>query len=386
MTLNEIDVRLEELRNIPAEEIETKSADEMAAINSEMTDLIEERKKIMANAETRKAQLEEAAKFGTEDKSAEVAPKEARTMDLKEIRSSHEYNMAYAEYLKTGDATECRALLTELASPAGEVPVAVYLEEGIQTAWKQCLIASRARHISVKGVIEIPFEYSATPAVVHAEGAAAPAEEVLEIGQVTIKPETLKKWITVSDTVLALKGEAFLDYIVAEIAQRITELEDKEAVNAIKAAIGATTKTQPGVKAIAETAITFETIFKALAVLADGATNPVAIMNKQTYFADFMTLKDSALRPIYNVVVENGRPTYYINGVPVLFSDELTAHTEIIVGDMSGLTENIPDGGINFIRDPYSLAEKNLIKLVGRKMVGFGVTKEDYFAVITVGA
>lgn len=386
MNLKEIEARLGELRSISKEEIEKKSAEEIEKINAEMADLMEQRKKIIEAAETRKAQLEQAAKFGIETKGAEKAPAEEKVRTLDEVRKSHEYNVAYAEYLKTGNADQCRALLTELADPAGEVPVATYLEDGIQTAWKQTNIAARARHISVKGIIEIPFEFSATPAVVHAEGANAPTEEVLTIGTVTIKPETLKKWITISDTVTALKGEAFLDYIVAEIAQRISELEDKEAVRVIKAAIGDTTKTQPGVKAVAETAITFETIFKALAVLADGAKNPVAVMNKQTYFSDFMTLKDSALRPIYNVVVENGRPTYYINGVPVLFNDNLTAHTEIIVGDFDGLLENVPDGGINFIRDPYSLAEKNLIKIVGRKMVGFGVVKEDYFAVITVGA
>lgn len=385
MTLKEIDVRLEELRNIPAEEIETKSAEEMKTINDEMAGLIEERKAIMENAEVRKAQLEEAAQFGVEDRSAEVAPKEAEKMDLKEIRSSHEYNMAYAEYLKTGNDAECRALLTELATPAGDVPVATYLEEGIQTAWKQANIAIRARHMAVKGIIEIPFEYSATPAVVHAEGAEAPAEEVLELGVVTIKPETLKKWITVSDTVTALKGEAFLDYIIAEIAQRISELEDKEAVLAIKAAAGATTKTQPGVAQVTVSAIDAFTIFAALAELADGATNPVAIMNKKTYFGKVMQLVDLQQRPIYNVVPENGKPTYYINGVPVLFNDNLTADTEIIVGDFDGLVENVPDGGINFIRDPYSLAEQNLIKLVGRKMVGFGVVKENYFAVVTVG-
>ena len=49
-----------------------------------------------------------------------------------EIRQSAEYIDAYANYIKTGDATECRALLTENAS--GRVAVPELVEGIVKTA------------------------------------------------------------------------------------------------------------------------------------------------------------------------------------------------------------------------------------------------------------
>ena len=109
-------------------------------------------------------------------------------------------------------------------------------------------------------------------------------------------------------------------------------------------------------------------------------------MNKKTYFNTFMSLKDLSDRPIYNVVTENGRPSYYINGVEVIFDNTL-AETEIIVGDLGGVIMNLPDSTeVTFVTDPYTYAEDDIVKIVGKMYAGFGVVRDGYFCYVSTGA
>lgn len=383
---------VEEIMQLDAEQIETRRAEISAAIetadeagldalNAEL-EAIEKRTKEL-NLETRRANM--AAVAGGAGSVLSAAPqREARS--LTDVLKSADYVDAYAAYIKTGSEKECRALLTDLVD-GGNIPVPTIIDEKIQTAWERLSIFSRVNRVNVKGTVKFPFEYSATGASVHVEGTAAPAEETLELGTVTITPQMLKKWITLTDEVMAMKGQAFLDYIFREIEYRIYLLAEQQAVAAIKAAPSATTKTAAGVPALTLEKIDATSIFQALALLSDEAANPVAIMNKKTYFNEFMSLRDSTGRPIYNVVSENGRPTYYINGVEVIFSETMTASTEFIVGDLDGLLANLPEGtDVRFTTDPYSLAEKDLVKIVGRMYMGLGVVRANYFVHVTVEA
>ena len=381
----------EEIMQLGAEQIETRraeiaqeieTADEagLDALDEEMK-AIEERVKAL-NIETRRKNMAAVA-GGAGTVLAKAPQKEQRT--LADVLKSEEYVNAYAEYIKTGSEKECRALLTDLVEGGG-IPVPTYLDEQIHTAWEKLQIFSRIRKINIKGTVKMPFEYSATSAAVHKEGADAPAEEQLELGIVEITPQMLKKWITMSDEVMAMKGQAFLDYIFREIEYRIYLLAEQQAVGAIKAAPATTTKEKAGVPTLEIEEIDAASVFKALALLVDDAASPVAIMNKKTYFNDFMSLKDSTGRPIYNVVSENGRPTYYINGLEVIFSETMTADEEFIVGDLDGLIANLPEGtDVKFTTDPYSLSEKDLVKVVGRMYMGLGVVRANYFVHVTVG-
>jgi HK97 family phage major capsid protein len=346
---------------------------------------IEERKKVI-EMETRKESMKAVAEGAGVVISKVEEKKEERT--LESVRSSAAYEDAFAEYLKSGDDRECRALMTDLVS-GGSVPIPTVIDEYINTAWENARILSRVRRTSIKGTAKYPFEYSATGAFAHTEGAevAANTEESLVLGTVAIEPQMLKKWITVTDEVIALKGRAFLDYVWDEIEERIYELADATLIAAIKAAPASATTSAAGVRALTPAAIDASTIFQALAQLKNAATNPVAIMNKQTYFNQFMSLTDLQGRPIYDIVSANGRPTYYINGVEVIFDNTLATGTnaEIIVGDLRGAIANFPDGeSIKFVNDPYSLAEQDKVKIVGKMYVGIGVVRDGFFCKVTV--
>ena len=363
-------------------EIETADDEKLNALNDELS-AIEERKKVI-EMETRKENMKAVAEGAGVVISKIEEKKEERT--LESVRASEAYENAFADYLKTGDDRECRALMTDLVS-GGSVPIPTVIDEYINTAWENARLLSRVRRTAIKGTAKYPFEYSATDAAAHTEGAEAPSEEELVLGTVSIEPQMLKKWITVTDEVIALKGRAFLDYVWDEIEERIYELADATLIAAIKAAPASATTSAAGVRALTPATIDAGTIFAALAQLKNAANNPVAIMNKQTYFNQFMSLTDLQGRPIYNIVSANGRPTYYINGVEVIFDNTLATGTtaEIIVGDLRGAIANFPDGeAIKFVNDPYSLAEQDKVKIVGKMYVGIGVVRDGFFCKITL--
>ena len=374
-TLEEIETRANEIKN----EIDTADATKLDELNAELT-AIEERKKVL-EMETRKETMKKVAEGAGVVIGKPEEKKEERT--LKSVRDSEEYVNAFAEYLKTGDDKECRALLTDLVD-GGTVPTPTVIDDFIATAWERANLVSRVRRTNIKGTAKYPFEYSATGASVHTEGSNAPDEEQLVLGTVSVEPQMLKKWITISDETLALKGQAFLDYIYDEIEEKILELADAQIVAAIKAAPSSATTTAAGVRVVTGAFDPF-TIFAAQAELVAEARNPVAIMSKKCYFNTFMAFKDTTNRPIYNIVTENGRPTYYINGIEVIFSSDL-ADNELIVGDLRGVILNLPDSTeVTFVTDPYSLAEYDKVKIVGKMYAGIGVIRDGFFCYCKTG-
>lgn len=359
-------------------EIDTADSEQLNNLNAEL-DALEERRKEL-ETEQRKAKMKAVAGGAGTVISIGAEP-EKRT--LKDVLASDAYVDAFANYIKFNDDKECRALLSDLVD-GGSVPTPTVIDDFIATAWNSNEILRRVRRTYIKGTAKYPFEYSATGASVHTEGAAAPSEETLVLGTVSVEPQMLKKWITVSDEILALKGQMFLDYLYDEIEQRILELAITQIITAIKAAPESATTSAAGVRAITG-AFDAYTIFAAQAELVASAVNPVAIMNKKTYFNTFMALHDTTGRPIYNVVSDNGRPTYFINGIEVLFNNDL-AENELIVGDLNGVIMNLPDETeVSFVTDPYSLAEKDLVKIVGKMYAGIGVVRDGYFCYASTG-
>lgn len=380
---------LEEIKSFTMEQIETRTAEIKAEIDNADAEKLQELNAELEAIETRKGEIEMENRKANMKAVAEgagqviVAAPEKEERTLQSVISSDEYVDAFAEYIKTGKDKECRALLTDLVD-GGSVPTPTIIDNFINTAWERANLVSRVRRTNIKGTAKYPFEYSATGASVHKEGAAAPDEEQLVLGAVSVEPEMLKKWITVSDEVLALKGQAFLDYVYDEIEERILELADAKIVAAIKAAPEAASKTAAGVRVISHD-FDASVIFAAQAELVAAARNVVAIMNKKTYFNTIMSLTDTTGRPIYNVVADNGRPTYFINGVEVIFDNTLD-EDEMIVGDLSGVILNLPDGQlVSFVTDPYSLAEKDLVKIVGKMYAGIGVVRDGYFCYVSTG-
>ena len=368
---------VEEIRDLGFEELEKRSleiAEETATADSEMLetlnaelDAIEERKAVLnAEIEERKAAAEKVA----EGKGKEIEVRKEKTMTNKEVRNSKEYIEAFAKYIKTGKDAECRTLLTENVT-GGTVPVPELVENRVRAAWENDKIFSRVNKTFVKGNLKVGFEISGTDAIVHTEAgisAAAPAEEQLVLGIVTLVPQYIKKWITISDNVLALGAEDFLAYIYDEITYKIIKKAADQVVAAITGAPATSDADEVGVAQISG-AVSASTIIDALAALGDEAENPVIIASGAT------------LATVKKAVLSAGYGYDPFQGCEVIQKDGVTG---AIVGDLSGVQANLPEGdAVRFTLDEYSLAEKDLVKVVGKMLAAIAVTGPKMFAYIT---
>ena len=370
----QIDERLEEIRAAVANNDETA---DFEAMNAEI-EAIEQRRAIIAD-EQRKADV--AAVIAGAGKDTEITAKETNTMDNQEIRNSAAYIDAYARYLRTDDDRECRSLLTENVS-GGVVPVPTFVYDIVKNAWESDEIMRRVSKSYLKGNLKVTFEVDADPAAVHTEGAAAPDAENLILGIIDLTSVSIKKWIKISDEVVDMGGEAFLRYIYDELTHRIAE----KAADTLIAKIDAcgtvstnTATTNVAVGLISTASIALGTIASAMAKLSAQAKDPVIIMNRQTWGA-------------FKAVQAAGNYGYDpFEGLPVLFNNSIasfdaatTGVTFCIVGDLGeGAKANFPNGEeITIKYDDKSLAEADLVKIVGRQYVGLGVVGPNAFCKI----
>lgn len=369
--------QLEERKTAIKAELDTPEADlnaledEVRGINAEL----EDRK----NAEAKRAEIRAAVAQGEGVTVQKVETVEERKiMTNAEIRASHEYNVAYANYIKTGNDAECRALLTENVS--GTVPVASYVEGRVRTAWDREGITSRVRKTFMKGNVKIGYEISASGAIVHTEAAnTAVTEETLTLGIVTLVPQSIKKWISISDEVYDLAGEEFLDYIYDELTYRIAKKLADAIVADIEACGTTSANSLPAVPKITSTTVTLGLVAQALAELSDEASNPVIMMNKSTWgaFKAAQAAGNFGYDPFENLPV-------VFNDTISAFSAATTGVTYAIVGDLGiGAQANFPNGQeIEIKFDDKTKMEYDLIRILGREYVGHAVVAPKAFCKI----
>lgn len=331
-------------------------AEEISAINMQLDELKAEAEKA---EETRNAVANGAGE--TKEKMEE------RTMTELEIRNSPEYIEAYANYIKTGKDEEVRSLLTENAS--GAVPVPTLVDDIVRHAWENENILSRIKKTNFVGNVKVAFELSADSAYLHVEGSTAPTEESLTLGIVELKPVNIKKWITISDEMMEATGEGFLRYVYEELAYQVMKKLSYDIVGDIADATYTTNQAAAvGIPKVNKDP-GLNTINEAVNSLSDEAQNIVVILNPltKTAFQAAYAAGNFAVDPFA------GLPVITSGKLPA-FSTASANDTYAIVGDLSAVQANFPAGeGMKLIKDEYSLAEKDLVKLVGRIFCGHDV-------------
>ena len=379
----------DKIKKMTIAELEARKAAIPAELDQEGADLDALQEEVRAINEELEARKAEAAKREEIRKAAAAADVNGRRVantetqpTLDEVRKSDRYINAYANYIRTGNADECRAILTETnpASVAGSgpVPVPVLVDEIVRTAWDNDEILSRVRKTYFRGNLKVAFERSATAAAVHTEGTTAPSEESLVLGIVTMIPQNIKKWIKITDEAVTMGGEAFLRYVYDELTYQIIRKLSADVVGDIagastshsSSAVGIPkSNVAPGVTAIAT----------ASGYLSDEARNPVIIMNRLTYaaFYEAYAAANFAIDPFMGLKV------LYTNALPAYASANNNA-VYAILGDLSGEQVNYPEGeGVAIKWDDLSEAEADLVKVVGRQYAAHAVTAPGRFVNIT---
>ena len=370
--LKKIESRMAEINT----ELESADEERMTALETEVAELEARKAELI---EERKKEVAEVIETGAEIEKLEEREK---PMTIEEIRNSKEYINAFANYIKSGKDDEVRMLLSTNATNSGAyVPVPTIVEDRIRTAWAKLGIMELINKTFVKGNLKVGFELSADGALIHNEGAAANNEEALTIGVVELKPVSIKKWITISDEAMDMSGEEFLFYIYDEITYRIAKKAQEELLAKITAASTSATSTAVSVAEVDDGAPTVGVVAECLGKLSDEAANPVIVMNKGTW----SQFKEAQYANKFSVDPFEGLPVYFDNTIPA-YSSTATTGVWLIVGDFNrGAQANFPAGEeITLKFDDLSLAEKDLVKIVGREYVGLGLVSDKCFCRVTM--
>ena len=383
-TIDEINTRMAEIE----QEKNAEGAD-LDALLAEVKSLKAEKRSLEA-AEAQRVEIRNQIANDTvpvEIISATEDPKmEERKMDEKEIRNSQAYIEAYANAFKNHDDkfTECRALLTENAT-GGTVPVPELVYDLVKNAWQRNGLVARVRRLAVAGNLKVSFEISADGAVVHTEGGAAISEENLVLGVITIVPQSVKKFISISDEVVDMRGEAFLRYIYDEITYQIAKKVQKIIIDAIEAC--GTVSTNVGTPSVAvpivsTSSIALGTIASAIGQLSDVASDPVIVMNKATWSA-------------FKAVQASGNYGYDpFEGLDVVFDNSIKAFAACSSGDTFAYVGDFQEGAlittpagddVTIKYDETTLATNDLVRIIGRQMVGVGIVGPNCFVKIQKG-
>ena len=379
-----------------AAEIRTElSADDadLEKMAEKVADLEARKAEIRKAAEERAKEAEKIAK-GDLGKTKETH-KERKKMTLEEMRSSHEYAVAYANYIKTGKDSQCRALLEKVEkrdddpetdptllteNVSGTIPVPTSVEGIVRTAWERDGIVRRIRKTYFKGNHKVFYEVSGTDAVEHTEGSGAVDAEELVLATVNMIPKMIKKWVPLSDEVLELTGEEFLMYIYDELAYRIVKKLGNLIIDDITA-LADGTAIGPAVATEEVEALGIDSIALALGNLSDDAENPVAIMNKKTWSA----LKAAAKAANFADDPFEGLDVVFRNTL----ADPSTASAGdplIIVGDLEiGAQANFPNGDdIKYKIDDKTQMTSDIVNVLGKLFAAHAVVAPYAFAVVTL--
>lgn len=364
--------QLEERAAEIAEETREAAPEMLETIEQEL-ESIEERKEIIkAEAEEKRAKMEEALE---EAKVIEAHEEERKIMSDKEIRNSKEYIDAFCDYIRgKNDGTECRALLSENAS-GGTIPVPTYVEERIMTAWENDKIMQRVRRSNFSGILKVGVEVASDGAKIHTEGGEGIDEENLTISVVNLIPKTIKKMVRVSDEALDA-NEALLDYLYDEIEYQIVKMAGYLVMVEVNNALSGSAAVPASLLEVTTPSIT--DIVEAIGKLQGETDDLCFIANRGTIAAYQMLAMQAnyAVDPFAGVTVI---PTDFFPS----FEDQEEGDSFAIVGDLKGIQANFPAGyQPTFKFDDLSEADADMVRIIGRLPVAVGVVKPYAFTVL----
>lgn len=394
--VDEVDAKKEEFESADTEKRE-ELIGEVEALTEEADKIDEEVKEL----EEQKEELEKQEERMSLTRSLSKSVIEERKEQIMEtnVLASKEYNQLYADYIRGKvDEREVRSFLTRdgnanLSTATSYVPIPEIMQGFVETAWYEYGKFSRLVSETFEpAIFKIPVEVSATGADWHDENGDAVSQEEITFGQIVLQPKMIKKFIALTDELMAMSATDFMRYVADELVYRVILALDE-------AIIDRTDVNGLGVIGIVGNALTeevsadisFNVINEAIANLVTFDDLTIA-MNPATFFNNFMGLTDQVGNPIFRVVHDNeNRPQYYLSGHRVEFTQALPAYADAEAGDVyavvgnfrRGYRLNYPQGrDVITLVDPYTLATEDIVRMIGRLYVAGNVVKPKHFAEI----
>lgn len=391
-------------RNAIVDEIETRKAEFESADVEKRDEILNNVEELTKEAETLDSEIKELEEkrdaFASQEERMSLNSTLSKVEERKEqimtndVLNTKEYNKMYADYIRGKvDEKEVRSYLRQanLSTSTTAVPVPQIMQGFVETAWAEYGKFSRLVSETFEaGILRIPVEVSAGGANWHDENGEAVAQEQITLGQIILQPKMIKKYIALTDELMAMAEDEFLRYVSDELVYRVILALDEAIINRTDASglgvigvLGNTYTEQVSAD------LDFNVINQAIAELITFDDLTVA-MNPKTFFNNFMGLTDQVGNPIFRIVHDNeGKPTYFLSGHRVEFTNAIPAYDDVeagapyaVVGNFRrGYRVNYPQGrDVITLVDPYTLATEDIVRMIGRLYVAGNVVKPKHFA------
>lgn len=330
-----------QMENLRSSLIDSDSKEERAAIGETMKKLADE----IAECESILAEMDEPAggdgagagegarmaTAGAQNyRNAGGAGNEAHGADSKEYRA------AYLRKLMGRELSETEK--RDLASANSVVPVMT--QNAIITKIKEIVpLLNEVTLLNVAGNVTFAVEGTVADAALHAENAQiASASDTLVT--VTLGGYEIVKLLRISATVKTMSIDAFENWLSEMLARKVAEHVENFIING-------TGNSQPnGIMTAATGSVTLAATVTAANITAmiaalpsRFARNAKFVMNRKTFWAAIMPIRDDGKAPI---VRGEGAGAYNIWGYPVLLSD-FVADDAVIFGDLKMVVANLAD-------------------------------------------
>lgn len=322
MNLQEIEERLAEIEK----EIETRSGDELTALQKEVKELQERKAELIA--------MEERARVAADLNGGRILPDRVRENSRREPEKKVSYRAAFWKVM-TGQelSAEERAAYSTLSNANAVVPEELQADI-ITKAKEYAPILNEVTLLNVPGGVRFAVEGDTDEAQTHTELAAITAAKDSMI-EVTLSAYEITKLIQVSATVKNMAMPQFESWLTSQLAERIAMKLENLVFN------GSGTSEAQGILTVKTTAdsktITAENIFALIGELKSGyARNAKFVMNRKTFFTKVLPLQDKAKNDL--VVWDNS--VYRILGFEVMWTDSLKDDV-VLLGDFRKYVANL---------------------------------------------
>ena len=319
METEALEARLSELNAI-GENPEERS-------NDELNQLFAEGKEIEAELESRKARAEQ------ERRDCELAAEKSGEPIIKEERktmfenNSPEYRAAWLKNLQGKELTA-----EERTAVTAGYTIPQITADKIVGKMELYPLLNAVDVMNIPGTVIIPVEGTINAASVVAMGTAA-TDSADTIGQVSLSVYKLIKTVEITADVEAMAIDAFENWLVERLANKIYRLATKmiAAGSGSSQPTGLTSISATG-HTYTSTGITYADICAIIAALpAEYLPNASFVMSRATFFGGVLGMEDDNGQPI--VVADRQAPAKYnILGFPCIIEDEIS--TDVVFGDL----------------------------------------------------
>jgi len=322
MTIEQIEERLAAIEG----EIDAATAEALTALETEVADLKAERKQRLDEAQKRQQLRADIAegKIGVTiiERKQEEPKMETKTFAI----DSAEYREAYLLGLQGRELTA-----EQRAAVNGAAAIPTQTMNKIVGKLELTPIIAAVDVTYIPGNISIPVEGNVAGASWVAMGTAA-TDSADSISPVTLSAYKLIKTVEITADVAAMAIDAFENWLVARLANKI----QKAVAAGIMAgtgsaqATGLSSRTADGT--YTKAGITFSDVMKIIAALpTEYAAGASFVMSRASFYGNVLNIQDSSKHPI--VVADAQAPAKFnILGYPVILED--AAGTDIYFGDL----------------------------------------------------